>query len=109
MSEARHTPTPYRLWRPKTGDMRGMEVPQDMALVGANDIAVGVLYGDLDEVRLAQSYIVRAVNCHDELLAALKDILPMAEAYLKSAPSHPDHSKLETARAAISKASGQQS
>lgn len=36
-----------------------------------------------------------------ELLDALTAILPLAEAYLKSAPSHPDNAKIEDARAAI--------
>ena len=35
----------------------------------------------------------------DALRAALRDILPLAEDYLKKAPSHPDNAKLETARA----------
>ena len=38
------------------------------------------------------------------LLAALDTVLPMAAAYLKSAPSHPDNAKLEDARAAIRQA-----
>jgi hypothetical protein len=41
-----------------------------------------------------------------ELLEALRDILPLAEAYLKSAPTHSDNAKLEDARAAIAKAEG---
>lgn len=35
------------------------------------------------------------------LRGALGDILPLAEAYLKSAPGHPDNAKLETARALL--------
>jgi hypothetical protein len=48
-----------------------------------------------------------ALVCHQHgcqllvFLEALKMILPLAESYLKSAPSHPDNAKLETARAAI--------
>lgn len=38
------------------------------------------------------------------LVEALTEILPLAEEYLKSAPSHPDNAKLEDARAAIAKA-----
>jgi hypothetical protein len=40
-------------------------------------------------------------------LEALKLILPLAEAYLAQAPSHPDHAKLESARAAIAQAKGE--
>jgi hypothetical protein len=35
------------------------------------------------------------------LLEALEMVLPLAEAYLAEAPSHPDQAKLESARAAI--------
>lgn len=37
----------------------------------------------------------------DDLVDCIRDLLPMAEAYLKSAPSHPDNAKLETARAIL--------
>ena len=42
-----------------------------------------------------------------DLLAALRYMLPLAEAYLSGAPSHPDNAKLEDARAAIRKAKGE--
>ena len=32
---------------------------------------------------------------------SLRDILPLAEAYLKSTPLHPDNAKVETARALL--------
>lgn len=41
-----------------------------------------------------------------ELFDALKDLLPLAEEFLRGAPSHPDNAKLESARAAILKAEG---
>ena len=41
-----------------------------------------------------------------ELCEALVMVLPLAEDYLKKAPTHPDHAKLETAYAAIKKAHG---
>lgn len=34
-------------------------------------------------------------------LQALREILPLAERYLQSAPGHPDNAKLETARALL--------
>lgn len=40
--------------------------------------------------------------CYD-LRAALKMLLPLAESYLKDAPSSPDNAKLETARGALAK------
>lgn len=36
---------------------------------------------------------------------ALRDVLPLAEAYLKDAPAHPDQAKLETARALLNEPS----
>jgi hypothetical protein len=36
-----------------------------------------------------------------QLYAALAAVLPLAEKYLAQAPSHPDHAKLEDARAAL--------
>ena len=38
---------------------------------------------------------------NDEALEALRAILPLAEAYLKGAPTHPDNAKLEDARALV--------
>ena len=54
-----------------------------------------------------------AANAHliaaaPELLEALKDVLPLAIAYLKGAPTHPDNEKLSKAVAAIGKAEGRQ-
>lgn len=48
-----------------------------------------------DEIPSAQSFD------NARLLEALEMILPLAEAYLSGAPSHPDNAKLETARAII--------
>lgn len=41
------------------------------------------------------------VEDHDKLRDALESILPLAEDFLCSAPSHPDNAKLESARAAL--------
>jgi hypothetical protein len=40
------------------------------------------------------------------VLAALKDVLPLAEAYLRLAPSHPDNAALVAARDAIKRTEG---
>lgn len=52
--------------------------------------------------------VVHAVNSLEKneatinaLVEALAYILPLAEAYLRHAPTHPDNTKLETARAAL--------
>lgn len=39
----------------------------------------------------------------NRLASALRDVLPLAEAYLKNAPTDPDNAKLETARGEIRK------
>lgn len=39
-----------------------------------------------------------------ELLDALREVLPLAEAYLRKAPGDPDNAKLEFARSVILKA-----
>jgi hypothetical protein len=41
-----------------------------------------------------------------DLLRSLNEVLPLAEDYLKSAPSHPDNGKLMDAKDAIAKAEG---
>lgn len=46
----------------------------------------------------------RLIAAAPDLLESLRLVLPLAERYLKSAPTHPDNAKLETARAALVKA-----
>lgn len=53
--------------------------------------------------------IVRAVNCHDELLAALRDLIPCAAASVGEIPDpmptiHTTKSAINVARAALAKA-----
>lgn len=48
----------------------------------------------------------RLIATAPELLAALRDVLPLAEAYLRHAPAHPDNGRLADARDAIAKATG---
>lgn len=43
----------------------------------------------------------------ESLRGSLADLLPLAESYLKSAPSHPDNAKLEDARALLIGATSQ--
>lgn len=61
---------------------------------------------DLEEqMRANAAFIVRAVNAHDELLAALKLTLAELEAYeLPRDPLHPQRAAVEAARAAIATA-----
>lgn len=56
----------------------------------------------IDEANAA--LIVRAVNCHEDLLAALQLILPMAHGYARNNPVGNNAAFIEQARAAIAKA-----
>lgn len=46
---------------------------------------------------LAQMYL-DLLDQEERLTKCLRDVLPLAEAYLKDAPAHPDNAKLEEAR-----------
>lgn len=58
--------------------------------------------GDPEQCMAYAALMASAPKLYDALLM----VLPLAEEYLKSAPSHPDNAKLETARAALSSAQG---
>ena len=54
------------------------------------------------EVELRYLDMIEELEVKNERLRiALSDLLPLAESYLASAPSHPDNAKLETARALL--------
>ena len=86
---SKHTPLPW--WNAKTGSHQGLVISEEN---GAN---VAVTYnGDSDA-----EFIVRACNCHDELLAACKYVLE--EIYKSGWPCPCD-----SVRAAIAAAEGTQ-
>jgi hypothetical protein len=69
----------------------------------------GVMHYWIEETAGAELADEAEANCAlwaaaPELLAACKALLPIAEAYLQHAPSHPDNAKLEDVRAAIARA-----
>lgn len=53
---------------------------------------------------IEKAAIEKLLAINSRLYDSLVEILPLAEAYLKAAPTHPDHAKLEDARAAIASA-----
>lgn len=106
-SEARHTPTP---WRAVIDQGNPRVFKHAMALVattaeGAHVQAIDCTRSGANfvEDRANAEFIVRAVNCHEELVAALKVLLASAN-YSTDAMDAAE----AQARAALSKASGQQ-
>lgn len=93
-----HTPGPWRV------DPKAIT----RVVAGANDtVAVTGCQSDLiDEWPPNAEFIVRACNAHDEMLAALQELLECADAECVSGSSH---EPIERARAVIAKATGQQS
>jgi hypothetical protein len=87
-----HTPGPWhvREWDRHEVDVLGM---------GAR-IANVSAWADHDHT-IADARLIAAAP---DLLIALRMILPLAEAYMKGAPTHADNAKLEDARAALVKA-----
>ncbi len=77
--------------------------------VSVSGYSIGEMRSDLSKGQDVLDFtrlIIRAVNAHDDLISALGELLPLAEAYLRSAPTHPDNAKLEDARAVLTKARG---
>lgn len=98
-------------WRygfdPETG--RAEEYRYSISAASPEDIQTELARIKTEEEKLRTEYAARLRKLHieshgEELLATLKVILPLAEAYLNNAPSHPDNEKLEKARAVILKA-----
>lgn len=98
---SKHTPTPWQLARPDVERCRvvietverGVDLPDQ-----GNPIAVAYWGTPIEEANA--ELIVRAVNCHEELLAAIKK----AERELRQLQS--PRSALTTLREALAKAEG---
>lgn len=72
MDKPKHTPGPYRVIN--------SEADNRLHIAGkVGNIATLPLFAAPDVVAATGVFIVRAVNCHDDLLAALKDIRQEAE------------------------------
>jgi hypothetical protein len=101
-----HSPTPWRLQRcPDNGVLHIVPAGQDIA----SDYLCGMpMYGDRPEGGDA-AFIVKAVNCHDELLAALKGTLDWLSSFSMPPTSTIEEKQEHMAilEAAIAKAEGQ--
>ncbi len=111
MNETAHTPTP---WEAQSIDETGRERGA-VSIIGSNFgglVAAALPWptelddGDFRRVQANAEFIVRAVNAHDDMLAALQSILANTE---ESAIKHTSYEWLakdiaDCARAAISKA-----
>ena len=62
------------------------------------------IYGESRQTRKDDAQLFAASR---EMYQALTNLVALAEAYLRYAPSHPDNAKLEDARAALVKARGE--
>lgn len=71
MSETKHTPTPYMVRR-RFDKRQSLEIRTEKIIPGA---VIGALIAKTSEINPDEdaAYIVRAVNSHDELVAALKE------------------------------------
>lgn len=90
-----HTPTPW-----KCAARPGPCGTHLLCIASANDLLIADIWGG-SEANAA--FIVRAVNAHDELVAALRGVLVWADRYRP--PLSPDSIEmLERVRAALAKA-----
>lgn len=97
---AKHTPTPWRFVGDKSDYGRGGAdvtfgyIEQD----NENEFTLAVMVNDTIDGRANGDFIVRAVNCFDDMLAALRRVeASLTELGAKGEP-------LKTIRAAIAKA-----
>lgn len=66
--EVKHTPTPWKV--------KNYNGNNKFRIVGADDSAITNLTGQyLGEEKTNAQFIVKAVNCHDDLVEALKTVL----------------------------------
>jgi hypothetical protein len=76
-------------------------------MVIARDGGLAVIVSDVGRPPKALDKAnARLIAAAPELLEALREVLPLAEAYLAKTPTHPDNAKLEDARDALQKAEG---
>jgi hypothetical protein len=69
MNESNHTPTP---WNVRTD-------ANEFALIGKGPTYIGFIEKDRHEAEANAAFIVRAVNCHDELVAMVDELLAWAK------------------------------
>lgn len=97
MSEAKHAPLPW------TFD----ELPEWGEIYDANGGLIATVNETAEEIKADAEFIVRAVNCHDELLEALQLFLQGATRIDYDENSWVFVEAVDAARAAIAKATGE--
>jgi hypothetical protein len=117
-AEQKHTPTPWRVDPEQDIDIQSADGKTEIAITLCDQLAnVSMRFrGSMPSKSKAKAntaLIVRAVNCHDDMLAALQlaeDVLSRAPASTRIWPNgmHPNDG-VERIRAAIAKATGAQS
>lgn len=75
--KTKHSPTPYRLGE-STNDYRGKIIISRDNLIIAEMVIDDAVESNKEELSTAK-FIVRAVNCHDELVTICRRIVAIAE------------------------------
>lgn len=107
MTESKHTPTPWHIEIVECRDLSNKK-SDTVAIVCADGGRIALLGGNKKN---KAAFIVRAANCHEELVACLKDVLQefsdVWESEFGSMPQAEDTKKiLGRAQAVIAKAEG---
>lgn len=111
-TQTAHTPTP---WHVATnpggpGDQPAFPSVRDSSGLKDGEDIICMPLGDSDTVKANAAFIVRAVNAHDDLLAACQALLKVADSCSRFAEEMPSHEwaryleATEQARAAIERA-----
>jgi hypothetical protein len=116
--ERKHTPTPWHVANGSHIHDKPTEFDETGARIGDTPNRIAAIeypYGDAEGKAFNAEYIVRAVNCHDELVEALKrarDHMIMSEGVFisdgKIGQSADWAEALQQVRAAVDKAEGKQ-
>jgi hypothetical protein len=103
---AQHLPTP---WSFESGADNSGDDPDNTlgSIMGAAPLNYHIarVWSDIGAAEANAAFIVRAVNAHDELVAALRDVLRIARA--ASIGITGNQPRLERARVALAKATGE--
>lgn len=92
----KHTPTPWTLPKFSTSD-KWIEIPEAGIRIDYDDV-------DHDTQKANTEFVLRAVNSHDELLAALKLMVEVGSEYYDMDMGDNGAPALDQARAAIANA-----
>lgn len=105
MTQSKHTPTPWRYKHSTRPDNTG---GYDTAIIDIKNKIIAETFQNVDEGDSRDSkanaeLIVKAVNCHDELIEAITLAIGLLQ---DNQPSKVDHHALEVLKQALSKTRG---